>query len=141
MPQLKHHVHAPLMIALALVLAGCMTVDLPPGSYVARGGLGPTAERIAERVRQCWFQSGDDQFDGLHQETEITSLSGQPRILLVARNDRGGLPQLVITMRTVDGAGTVVSSFGPLTQTPLVSRINADLSRWARGARACSPAA
>lgn len=130
-----------LPIALAALLAGCISVDLPVGSYAARGSLGITSERIAERIRECWFQSGDEAFAGLRQETEITSLSGQPRILLVERGDRGGLPQLVVTLRTIPNAGTVVSSFGPLTQTPLVNRINADLSRWARGSRACGVSA
>jgi hypothetical protein len=124
-------------LAATILLAGCMSIDLPEGSFAARGGLGPTSERIAEQIRQCWFQSGDEAFAGYRQETEITSMSGQPRILLVNRDDRGGLPQLVVTMRTISGAGTVVSSFGPLTETPLVGRINADLSRWARGSRAC----
>ncbi len=126
-----------LFTALATLLAGCVSVNLPEGSYAARGSLGITSERIAASIRQCWFQSGDEVFADLRQETEITSLSGQPRILLVRRGDSGGLPQLVVTLRTIAGAGTVVSSFGPLTQTPLVSRINADLSRWARGSRAC----
>lgn len=122
----------------AFVLAGCMSIDLPEGSYAARGGLGSTSERIAERIRDCWFQSGDTAFDGLVQETEIGSLSGQPRILLVRSGEDGGLPQLVVTIRSLSGAGTVVSSFGPLTQTPLVTRINTDLERWARGSRDCS---
>ncbi len=133
--------NALLGLATAALLTGCMSIDLPEGSYAARGGLGSTSERIAERIRECWFQSGDTTFSAYRQETEITSMSGQPRILLVNRDDRGGLPQLVVTMRTISGAGTVVSSFGPLTETPLVNRINADLSRWARGSRACGAAA
>ncbi|WP_375568539.1 hypothetical protein ABWH92_11660 [Ahrensia marina] len=133
--------NALLGLATAALLTGCMSIDLPEGSYAARGGLGSTSERIAERIRVCWFQLGDTAFAAYRQETEITSMSGQPRILLVNRDDRGGLPQLVVTMRTISGAGTVVSSFGPLTETPLVNRINADLSRWARGSRACGAAA
>jgi len=133
--------NALLGLATAALLTGCMSIDLPEGSYAARGGLGSTSERIAERIRECWFQSGDTAFAAYRQETEITSMSGQPRILLVNRDDRGGLPQLVVTMRTISGAGTVVSSFGPLTETSLVNRINADLSRWARGSRACGAAA
>ena len=128
----------PMALAMSLLLAACVSVDLPEGSFAARGGLGSTSERIADRMQTCWFQSGDAAFAAYRQETEISSLSGQPRILLVDRNDRGGLPQLVVTLRTISGAGTVVSAFGPLTQTPLVSRINSDLSRWARGSRACS---
>ena len=124
-------------LAVLGTLSACMSIDLPEGSFTARGGLGPVAERVADRIRTCWFQSGDDAFAAYRQETEITSLSGQPRILLVNRNERGGLPQLVVTLRTVPGAGTVVSAFGPLTQTPLVGRINGDLARWARGSRAC----
>lgn len=115
-----------------------MAVDLPEGSFAARGGLGSTSERIADRMRACWFESGDAAFEDYRQETEISSLSGQPRILLVDRDDRGGLPQLVVSVRALQGAGTVVSAFGPLTQTPLVTRINADLDRWASGRRNCS---
>lgn len=125
-------------LALAvLALTGCMTVDLPEGSYAAQGGLGPVSQRIADRMQTCWFASGDAAFVAYRQETEISSLSGQPRIILVNRNDRGGLPQLVVSLQTVRGAGTVVSSFGPLTQTALVDRINTDIARWARGSRAC----
>lgn len=130
--------HSLLCLAAAALLAGCMSIDLPEGSFAARGGLGSTSERMADRIRTCWFQSDDENFVDFRQETEITSMSGQPRIILVDRNDSGGLPQLVVTMRTVSGAGTVVSAFGPLTQTPLVSRINADIARWARGSRACN---
>lgn len=130
--------HVLLCLAAGALLAGCMSIDLPEGSFAARGGLGSTSERMADRIRACWFQSGDESFAGYRQETEITSMSGQPRIILVDSNDSGGLPQLVVTMRTVSGAGTVVSAFGPLTQTPLVSRINADIARWARGGRSCN---
>lgn len=126
-----------LILCTATLLAACVSIDLPEGSFAARGGLGSTSERMAERIRACWFTSGEDSFAGYRQETEITSMSGQPRIILVDRNDSGGLPQLVVTMRTISGAGTVVSAFGPLTQTPLVTRINADIARWARGSRAC----
>lgn len=126
------------VLAASLFLAACISVDLPEGSFAARGGLGSASERVADRMQACWFRSNDDAFAAYRQETEISSLSGQPRILLVNRDDRGGLPQLVVTLRTISGAGTVVSAFGPLTQTPLVTRINSDLSRWARGSRACS---
>lgn len=135
MPQLKHFL---LSLTAGALLAGCMSIDLPEGSFAARGGLGTTSERMADRIRACWFQSDDENFTGYRQETEITSMSGQPRIILVDRGDSGGLPQLVVTMRTISGSGTVVSAFGPLTQTPLVTRINADIARWARGSRACN---
>ncbi|MGD1886251.1 MAG: hypothetical protein ACFB01_03835 [Cohaesibacteraceae bacterium] len=127
--------------AAVLGLAACMTVDLPEGSFAARGGLGPVSERLADRMQTCWFESSDEAFAPYRQETEISSLSGQPRIILVDRDDRGGLPQLVVSLQSVRGAGTVVSAFGPLTQTPLVDRINADVSRWARGSRACEGSA
>ncbi|MBV6656253.1 MAG: hypothetical protein KI785_00640 [Devosiaceae bacterium] len=117
-----------------------MSVDLPEGNYPARGSLGPTAERMAATIRACWFQSGDPAFEGYRQESEITSLSGQPRILIVRENERGGLPQLAVTIRTISGAGTVVSAFGPLTETPLRARINADIERWASGSRQCATA-
>lgn len=130
--------HALLTAAAGVLLASCVSVDLPEGSYAARGGLGSTSERLADRIRVCWFESDDEAFAAYRQETEITSMSGQPRILLVDRGDSGGLPQLVVSLQTVSGAGTVVSAFGPLTQTPLVSRINADIARWARGSRACA---
>lgn len=125
------------LMGIALVVTSCVSIDLPEGSFAARGGLGTTSERIADRVRTCWFQSDDGAFAVYRQETEITSLSGQPRILLVNRDERGGLPQLVINLRSLPRVGTVVSAFGPLTQTPLVTRINGDLERWARGSRAC----
>ncbi len=127
-----------ILVVLSAGLAGCLAIDLPEGSYAARGGLGATAERVADRIRVCWFQSGDATFAAYRQETEISSLSGQPRILIVDRDDRGGLPQLVVTIRSVRGAGTVVSSFGPLTETALLTRINSDLDRWAGGSRNCN---
>lgn len=130
--------HSLLCLAVGALLAGCVSIDLPEGSFAARGALGSTSERMAERIRACWFQSDDENFAAYRQETEITSMSGQPRIILVDRGDSGGLPRLVVTMRTVSGAGTVVSAFGPLTQTPLVTRINADIARWARGGRSCN---
>jgi hypothetical protein len=128
---------ATLIAGLALLLAGCVSVDLPEGSFLSRASLGPTSERLADRIRACWFASDEAAFSDFRQETEITSLSGQPRIILVNRNERGGLPQLVVTIRDVSRTGTVVSAFGPLTNGPLKARINGDIERWARGSRDC----
>lgn len=125
-----------LSVMASLGLCACMSAPLPEGSFEARGTLGPTAERMAEQIRECWFLSQDEAFAELRQETEISSLSDQPRILLVRSDERGGLPQLVVTVRRIDGR-TIVSAFGPLTNTAVKSRINSDIGRWARGARSC----
>ena len=63
---------------------------------------------------------------------------GQPRFLLVPKNNYGGKPLLVVQAR---GHSSAVEAFGPLMDDPLGARIGADLRRWQTGDSSCGAAA
>lgn len=85
---------------------------------------------INTKAYECWAK--DKAFKGYAIIPELDT-TGTPRILLVAKGKAQGLPKLVIT-----AAGRSVQTFGPLAQSPLAPRINADVSRWAAGASSCT---
>ena len=125
---------------LLVALGGCVT-SLPAGNFQARGSLSAVTERMDAAIRACWFASGENAFSDYVMESEISSLSGRPRVILVPRTTPGSLPVLVVDIRSYDRLGTVVSVYGPLTEGgPLTARINGDIARWARGSRACTGA-
>jgi len=91
-------------------------------------------QTINERALACWIQSRDRLFRGYALVPELDTSAGNPRILLVKKGDAEGLPQLVIAAQ---GTPVSVITFGPLTQSPLSSRINADISAWMVGQDGC----
>ncbi len=94
-----------------------------------------TMERVAVAAQRCWFAPGDAAFRGLVMSPELTSHSGNPRILAVPRGNIGGLPRLVVEAR---GNPAQVSAYGPLMAGPEAARLSADVARWASGSSACS---
>jgi len=97
---------------------------------------------IAKVVQKCWFQSGDKAFKAYRMANEVSSHSGQPRILLVPRKNPGGLPLLVVQAEnrgtTSTGRFTNINAFGPLLNTPERDRILGDVNRWSRGDTKCT---
>jgi hypothetical protein len=97
---------------------------------------------VAKVAQKCWFKSGDSNFKGMRMSNEVNSFSGRPRILIVKRSDPNGLPLLVVQAETKGDASsgkyTNLQTFGPLLQTSNGKRISGDVSRWAKGNKACT---
>ena len=75
---------------------------------------------------------GDKAFKayGLIPELDTT---GTPRILVIPKGKPQSLPKLVIASN-----GRQISTFGPLAESELAPRINADVARWASGSTSCT---
>ena len=87
-------------------------------------------QRVNSQAYVCWPKDKDFRAYGIIPELDTT---GTPRILIIPKGKPQSLPKLVIT-----AAGKGVTSFGPLAQSDLAPRINADLNRWAAGGTSCS---
>jgi hypothetical protein len=96
-----------------------------------------TMERVAVSAQKCWFAASDPAFKGLAMSPELTSHSGNPRILAVPRGNVAGLPKLVVEAR---GNPARVSAYGPLMAGPDAARISADVNRWSTGSAGCRSA-
>ena len=91
---------------------------------------------VAKQAQACWFKRKDPALRPYKLAAEVNSYSGKPRILIVPRNNPGGLPKLVAQAERKSGQ-TVFTSFGPLLQTKDGPRLNANLRAWARGSKTC----
>lgn len=103
-----------------------ITIERPP---IQNGAVG-TLQRINANAYECWAKDAAFKAYAIIPELDTT---GTPRILLVTKGKAQGLPKLVVT-----ASGRSVQTFGPLAQSPLGPRINADVTRWAKGAQSCS---
>ena len=89
-----------------------------------------TLQKVNTQAHDCWMTDKAFKAYGLVPELDTT---GTPRILVIPKGKPQALPKLVIA-----SSGRSVSTFGPLAQSPLAPRINADVARWASGATGCS---
>ena len=118
--------------ALALAVSGCTQTSKP--------GLGPksTMVNVARQVQNCWFakNGGDPALKDYTMAPEVNSHTGKPRILIVPKNDPGGLPKLVAQAERRQDS-TSFTTFGPLLGTADGPRLDASLRAWARGSTPC----
>ncbi len=118
--------------AALLALTACtpkppaVSVIKPSGHAVAVSAL----QKINAKAYECWGNDKAFKAYGIIPELDTT---GTPRILIIPKGKPQALPKLVITAN-----GRAVQTFGPLAQSPLAPRINADVSRWANGATSCT---
>ena len=116
----------------ALALTACQSKPNRPSvpTPSAHAQAVSTLQRVNTNAHECWM--GDKSFKsfGIIPELDTT---GTPRILVIPKGKPQSLPQLVIT-----ASGKSTQTFGPLAQSPLAPRINADVSRWAAGSNGCS---
>ena len=121
-----------LALMALLALTACQTKPNRPSAPAPSGQAGQVAtlQRVNASAYECW--RGDKAFNkyGIIPELDTT---GTPRILVIPKGKPQALPQLVIT-----ATGRSIQTFGPLATSPLASRINADVSRWADGDTGCS---
>lgn len=109
-------------------LAACQSSG--SGSVSDTDGAHTLATTLADAVRRCWF-AGDTAFADYVYAPETNA--GQPRILIVRKNEPGGLPALVIEPK----ARATADIYGPLMASPIGPRISADIDRWAKGSAEC----
>ena len=118
--------------ALALTVTACTQTSKP--------ALGPkgTMVNVARQVQNCWFArgGGDPALKDYTMAPEVNSHTGKPRILIVPKNNPGGLPKLVAQAETSQGR-TSFTTFGPLLATADGPRLDASLRAWARGSTTC----
>lgn len=99
---------------------------------------GRSAEEVMHRIMKgasaCWFKSEDPAFKAYKMDAELTSFSGQPRILLVRKGSSDIRPLLVV-MAT--GTPAKIQAFGPMMSEPVSGRISTDVNRWAAGNPSC----
>lgn len=127
-----------LALAAAWALAACQSLE-PPGGVLVAEVDAPSAiialQRINERGLACWIRSGDRAFRAYQLVPELDTRAGDPRILVMARGDTQGLPQLVIS---ATGDPVRLTTFGPLAGNRVSGRINADVLAWSAGRQSCT---
>ena len=123
------------LLALSLTILALTACQTKPNRPSVPG---PSAHAIAVSTLQnvnanansCWLK--DKAFKSIGIIPELDTI-GTPRILVIPKGKPQALPQLVIT-----ASGRSAQSFGPLSQSSLAPRINADVARWAAGGSGCS---
>ena len=119
---------------MSALASACVTDEPVGGPLVAEvAAPTPTAalQRIATNASRCWTGGAIGRYAVI---PELDTQAGKPRILLIEKGNRSGLPALVIES---EGNPTKLRSFGPLTRTPLSNRINSDIIRWSTGGSGC----
>ena len=94
-------------------------------------------QAINKNAQTCWVKSKDRVFRAYKIIPELDTRVGKPRILVVKARAAQGLPQMVIEAQ---GTPPNLSSYGPLGDTALGTRMNADIGRWAGGESGCNSA-
>ena len=123
-----------LLSATAFALAACQSA---PKDYIQfHAGMDSTTigGLIANNIAACWFTGERKAFEGYSYAPEAGASAD--RILIVPKQDPGGLPQLVVEVRKAK-RGTDVRLFGPMMQTGEADAIRTDIRRWTGGARDC----
>lgn len=95
-----------------------------------------TIAAIGKTIQKCWFKTGNPIFKPFKMANESNSYAGRPRLLLVPKNNPGGLPKLVIQAEKKNGV-TQIEIFGPLLSSNNGSIIAKDLKFWATGNTKC----
>lgn len=123
--------------ALVGVLTACQSEPIGGPLSIEVGAPTPVAilQTINEAGQRCWMKAGEKPFRKYRLVPELDTIAGNPRILLVERNNSAGRPQLVIESTS---SPVKVSTFGPLVRTRLGGRINADIIRWSTGDPRCA---
>ena len=117
-------------LAALLALTACQSKPSRPSVPTLSTGAVATLQRINSSAYECWSKDKAFKAYGIVPELDTT---GTPRILIIPKGKPQSLPKLVIT-----AVGKSVQTFGPLAQSPLAPRINAEVTRWAAGGAGCA---
>lgn len=123
--------------AVLLALSACQTPDPGITSFSAQSDekIGRLMPRLVALASKCLAGTGKP-FPQYRVSSELNSLSGQPRILLVRRDDTQGLPGLVILGQVQDN-GTALSVFGRLLSADGDRSVVRNVRSWADGGTDC----
>lgn len=124
-----------LFTATAFALAACQSVPKDYIQFHAGQDSATIGKLIANNIAACWFDGTREAFAEYSYAPE--GGASADRVLIVPKQDPGGLPQLVVEVRKAK-RGTDVRLFGPLMQTGEADAIRTDIRRWTGGARDCS---
>jgi hypothetical protein len=122
----------------SLVIYGCQTSEESFSSFEVKSSqpIGELMPRIAKLANTCWAASGKP-FASYRVSSELNSLSGQPRVLLVRKTDAQGLPALVV-LGQKSGDGTQLSVFGRLLgESSNNTSVSKAVRSWAEGKDDC----
>lgn len=126
-----------LVPVVGIALSGCATSE-PVAGPLSGEFEAKNATALLQNLNslglKCWIKSGDKAFRGLALVPELDTRSGSPRILIVQKGKSQGLPQMVIE---ANGNPVKLQTYGPLTSSPLSTRINSDIIAWNTGKDRC----
>ncbi|MEO0496116.1 MAG: hypothetical protein AAF141_01925 [Pseudomonadota bacterium] len=128
-----------LLLGVSAMISACQTDQREITSFSVQSNekIGVIMPKLVGLAAKCLAGTGKP-FANYRVSSELNSLSGQPRLLLVRRNDPQGLPGLVILGQAKDG-GTTLSIFGRLLSgngpKAIVSR---NVRSWANGGADCA---
>jgi len=118
-----------LALASGFALSSCAPAPRPSAGLDGHAAAIATLQKINTQAHACWLKDSDFKDFGIIPELDTTST---PRLLVIPRGKPQSLPKAVI-VASADKA----QFYGPLSATPLASRINTDISRWASGSSGC----
>ncbi|WP_169385074.1 hypothetical protein [Ahrensia kielensis] len=128
---------AAILPVMTLALSGCTTSE-PVAGPLSGEFESKNATALLQNINslglKCWIKSGDKAFRGFALVPELDTRSGTPRILIVHKGKSQGLPQLVIE---ATGSPVKLQTYGPLTSSPVSTRINSDIIAWNTGKHKC----
>ncbi|WP_412049162.1 hypothetical protein ACK6D9_15355 [Hoeflea sp. Naph1] len=117
------------LVATGFALSACAPSSGPGAGLDGHAASISTLQRINTQAHACWLKDSDFKEYGIIPELDTTST---PRLLVIPRGKPQSLPKAVIV-----ASASSAQFYGPLSSTPLASRINGDISRWASGAVGC----
>jgi hypothetical protein len=118
-----------------MALTGCTQTPTAPLLSQGRSPL-DVMTLVAKGSQKCWFDGKNATFLPFRMADERGSHSGRPRILVVPKNNPGGLPKLVVQAERTGGQ-TRVSAFGPLLTGAGGAKLSGQINSWAAGSDAC----
>jgi len=123
------HIWPTLVLSSGLALSGCAPASGPAKGLSAHAASVSTLQKVNSQAHACWLKDPAFADYGIVPELDTTST---PRLLVVPRGKPQALPKAVI-VASADSA----QFYGPLSASPLASRINNDIARWASGTTGC----
>jgi len=123
-----------LLASLLFAVSACQTA--PPVKTKKTESPRSLMLRVGKQVQACWFKTKDPTFKKYRMADELNSYTGKPRVLIVPKNNPGGLPKLVAAAQK-RGGRVQFSAYGPLIDGSNGPRLNADLKKWANGRTTC----
>ena len=127
-------------LSFVFLLAACAAKpDMTPIAYSSLGEAYKLAESYAKAANRCWFEAKPQEFSRYKIASELDSLSGRPRLLIVPKNRPTDRPLLVIQTQNNDQGSVNVDVYGPLLGDEKIgSIVRQDVEVWKDGRFSCA---